>query len=195
MDINRKIFFAALILALTGCGSGTKLADTNGSNGDTGTGTGSGGNNFELETGPIKLSGNFVVGTDSSVTSGPEIIDPNMKLASNYQNGEFLMSWGVDTQKGYIASVYLSDDNALNPDQDVEIYTGNCGNVAGLTCHTDTGLNCHFTTDNKLYCDDHKPVDITSHLTSLPADKYLIIRACNALATSCDTSAIPVIFR
>jgi hypothetical protein len=151
----------------------------------------------------LTLAGCFGGGDDLEVKqldvngSSAELEDGRVTIDSAIDNGEFELVWKVDDDNasGYTASFYLSHNNDLDEDHDIEFYTVYCGEF-GRCDHDDrNNEDCWFDNNLEMVCedDDDPETDIDELIEALPEDLFIIIEACNS--ADCDTEAVPVRLR
>jgi hypothetical protein len=129
--------------------------------------------------------------------SSDELEEGRVTIDSAINNGEFELVWKVDDDNasGYGATFYLSVNNDLDDDHDIDFYYVYCSEF-GRCDHDDTNdEDCWFDNDNEMVCedDDNPETEVDALIDALPEDLYIIIEACNS--ADCDTEAVPIRLR
>lgn len=145
-----------MILALTGCGGSSSSANSGGTSGNGGT-------PYELTT--LKVSpASFTPGTPS-----------------------FSITFNVDNPNSpYDIHFFLSADDTLST-SDTEILTGECGALdddCGANMHPVT-VDCDYTNSLELSCAGTAPIDLSTFLTTIPKDAFLIVKTCDITSINC----------
>ena len=112
-------------------------------------------------------------------------------------SGKFTAKWDVTT-RGLSpdpttlswVKFYVSKDKVYDSGVDIEIYQD-------FNANKTRTVPCAFSSDNVMTCGTFfvQPVDLTTWLTSLPLDAYILARSCINLGTSCDTESVLVTFQ
>jgi len=172
---------ALLIITLTAC---------SGSDGETP------GSKPELGTSPeitATISSYTITGTDTHTPPNPAPIDANIS------SGNFIIEWNANDAVGNVGQtkLYLSADDTLTTASDVEFFSSLCGIFNDCDENGDAALGCTFTTANLLSCSTDPAIDITTFLTGLPMQAYIILEACKNpwLPADCVNQAAFVEFR
>ncbi|MEC4685408.1 MAG: hypothetical protein VST71_06725 [Nitrospirota bacterium] len=151
------------------------------------TACGNGGNDGE-ESSSIKITSYSVEGTSPAS-------DGVVPINSIVNDGVFKVSWSVSSDDIYHIELYLSNDDELSRDTDVDFFGRNCGSIS-TACKQNGSVDCRFTTQNKISCGTisiyNPEKDITPFLDQIPKAAYLIMEACNALFDSCETASVQV---
>jgi hypothetical protein len=119
---------------------------------------------------------------------------------SPYQdNGVFSLAWSVASSDPYHITLYVSTDALLQTTVDRQLFSQNCGAASLYACHSQATATCQFDTMNRVTCSlpasQPQVTDLTSFLTSLPQQAYIILRACDGLFGSCMDAAVSVEFQ
>ena len=118
-------------------------------------------------------------------------VDPSIN------NGGFTAKWevitmGLSPDPSTLSHVkfYVSTDKVYDSGVDIEIYQD-------FNANKTRTVPCTFASDNVMTCGTFfvQPVDLTTWLTSLPLDAYILARSCINLVTSCDTESVLVTFQ
>lgn len=170
---------AILLGLLTACGSGG------------GSGGGSSQQSAFNPGAPVTLNSFTVTGTSAAV-NGVAPISPGVN------SGQFSFDWNITGNASFTTSVVVSADNVYDEGSDIGI-AGGCGKTSIVdSCHVSTTINCTFNNSNIMTCNDpgggtFPARDLTTFLSSgVPKSAYLVIRACDALMTSCPTMSAPI---
>jgi len=138
---------------------------------------------------PVTINSFTVVGTSPSI-AGVAPISPAIN------SGRFTINWNVVGNSNYIVNVALSADNVYD-NADLFIGSG-CGKVSVSDgCRINGTLTCTFSNANVMACSDaittYAPQLLTTFLSGgVPKNAYIVVRACNAVFTSCPTSVVPI---
>ena len=148
-------------------------------------------NGVQNTPGAISITNFEIVGTSATIGD----YTPIYALENN---GDFSVDWAVlsnDSVPFYSAELYISEDGAFSTN-DTIFYTVNCGKDANtFACQeTVSDLNCNFSTSNILKCGSDAGIDITSDVSPLPSQKYILLRVCNNVGQQCRNNAIKVEF-
>ena len=139
----------------------------------------------------LKVKQFEVNGSTAELDEGRVVIDPAI------DNGKFELVWKVDDDDaaGYNAYFYVSVNDDLDEDHDIEFYNVYCGEF-GRCDHDDRNdEDCWFDNSNDMVCedDDDPETEIDELIGQSPQDLYIIIEACNSV--DCDTEVVPVRLR
>ncbi len=107
--------------------------------------------------------------------------DQQMGINAGISNGEFDIYYSISKQAYYVS---LSVNDKSISDGGISFYSGTCGYSA---CAVD--LTCRFTNTMNMSCGNIGPgnqeVDVSSMVTAIPMDAYIILQACNLEYTIC----------
>jgi len=174
-----KIFSLFLLASfLTACGVGTST-----------------------DPGNSPLTDTTTINSFTVTGSGPAVAG-KIPLNPAINNGAFTVDWNIDSSDPYHVDLYMSSDNQLNRLSDDQLLTRNCGSTSLVyNCSKTAHIDCSFNSSNVLACgtaSDQMVVkgrDLTAYLDTIPKTSWLLIEACNALMSSCKTSAVEIEFQ
>ncbi len=176
MKIIRITFFAALSVLIIACGGGDDS-------------TSSGGGSIVVEEKTVINS--FTVTGSAAPIGG---ITP---INAGVSGGEFAIDWDIESTTVYNFRLLVSDNNTYEVLDDLEIFALSCGPVATtFNCNQTGHFDCRFNNSNEMSCGVVAPgnlaEDLTSFLTALPANAFLIAQACNSLAEDCEIAPVAI---
>lgn len=131
-----------------------------------------------------------VVGTSASDAAGVAPISPTVN------GGAFTVKWSaskpVDIQ---VVSFFISPDDTLS-DTDILFFKRKCGGVLGCASAENVS-DCSFANSGKIACagGDVDGASLTTFLTTIPRDGFLIARTCDISGFTCDVKKAPVQFQ
>lgn len=115
----------------------------------------------------------------------------DLALSPYYYDGQFEVSWVVNSLEDYSVHLWVNDRPGLN--QALLIQSQICGQ--GLWCDQSGRLVCEYTSDLYLNCDaDLAPVDIAPLFTQVPQRLYLLLEVCDRNSSYCEYDYYPVTF-
>ena len=128
-----------------------------------------------------KINSFSIVDSFNQTTSDP---DTQLQINAGVLGGEFGVSYDINEEAYYI-SLGLNDTNVSNGS--VIFYNNTCGNSRCIA-----NITCRFTNSVAMSCGviglGNPEVDVSSIVTAIPMDAYLIIRACNSENSMCSES-------
>lgn len=135
-----------------------------------------------------------------SSTSSAGLSDSAVIIDPAIDEGAFNIHWDIDSSDPYHIELYLSEDSQLSKSSDVNFFGQNCSSASSIfNCSSVGDFDCRFTSENKISCGTISAANnektVTSFMTTLPKDAYIIIEACNGLFDSCAVSASQVVFQ
>lgn len=172
MNLFRPFSVALLVTALSACGGGGGGDDSR----------------------PAATTHTNTVIHSFSVT-GSDTDGDVTAINAGINEGAFSFRWNLSSDSLYHVDLYLSADTVANNSGDRKIFSRNC-NVELSDCQSFSAeYPCNFTTENNMVCG--KPGNITntnvsSFVTTLPVDGYLVLKACNGLFDSCDEKSVKI---
>ncbi len=114
--------------------------------------------------------------------------DQQMGINAGVSNGEYDVYYSVSREAYYVS---LSVNDKSISDGGISFYNSTCGYSA---CAVD--LNCRFTNAINMSCGNIGPsnqeVDVSSIVTAIPMDAYIILEVCNSEYTICAQQYQPV---
>lgn len=176
MQIFRIAFYGLLSLLIIACGGGS-----DGSNSGDGT--------IVVEEKTVINS--FTVAGSAAPTSGVTPINAGVS------GGSFTIDWDIESTTVYNFSLFVSNNNTYEVPDDPEIFSLSCGPVAAtFNCNQSGHFDCRFNNSNEMSCGVVAPgnsaEDLTSFLSALPANVFLIAQACNSLAEDCQIAPVAI---
>jgi hypothetical protein len=127
-------------------------------------------------------------------------------IETRVNRGRFTLRFTLaEDNDNYTASIAVSTDTEFDPDDFTDpIIARGCGKISITDgCTPDVTFHCTYTLDNANYvttCVDDAGLSTSRDLTaffsgrSYPTNAYLLVRACNALFTRCDTKRVLAFF-
>ncbi len=111
-------------------------------------------------------------------TSDP---DTQLQINGGISGGEFEVDYIV-SQEGYYVSLSLNDRSVSGGG--ITFFNSVCGSSS-----CSVNITCRFTNDMKMSCGNIGPsnqeVDVSSMVTAIPMDAYIILEVCNFEYTIC----------
>ncbi len=175
MHISRIAFFGLLPLLIIACGGSDS--------------TSSGGGTIVVDEKTVINS--FTVTGSAAPTGGVTPINASVS------GGNFTIDWDIESTPVYNFRLFVSNNNTYEVLDDPKIFALSCGPVAAtFNCNQTGHFDCHFNSSNEMSCGVVAPgnfaEDLTSFLTALPANVFLIARACNSLAEDCEIEPVAI---
>ena len=135
-----------------------------------------------------------------SSTSSAGLSDSSVVINPAIDEGAFKIQWNIDSSDPYHIELYLSEDSQLSKSSDVNFFGQNCSSASAIFNCTSVGdFDCRFTSENKISCGTisaaNREQNVTSFMTTLPKEAFIIIEACNGLFDSCEESVSQVVFQ
>ena len=132
-----------------------------------------------------------------TISSGGSNLNGAEQINASVNGGEFTTDWSVTAATDpYHSRLYVSADATLSTNTDVQFFGVNCGSGMLHGCNSTASFTCRFTTQNHISCGVLNQVnqgeDLTTFLTGLPEEVYILHQACDGLFSSCVTRAIKV---
>ena len=110
--------------------------------------------------------------------------DDVAEINATINAGEFNLVMELENDAFYVD--FMLNDQEIS-DGAISFYNDNCGSGA-----CSVSITCRFTTELKMSCGNIGPdypgnpeTDVSSLVTALPMDAYLIVKVCNATHTNC----------
>lgn len=135
-----------------------------------------------------------------SSTSSAGLNDSSVVIDPAIDDGAFNIQWNISSSDPYHIELYLSEDAQLSKSSDVNFFGQNCSSSSTIfNCSSVGDFDCRFTSENKISCGTISPANkehnVTTFMTTLPKEAFIIIEACNGLFDSCAESASSVVFQ
>ena len=141
--------------------------------------------NFEEDETDVSTIPNInsfsIVDSFNQTTGDP---DNQLQINAGVLGGEFGVSYDINEEAYYI-SLGLNDTNVSNGS--VIFYNNTCGNSRCIA-----NITCRFTNSVAMSCGvigvGNPDVDVSSIVTAIPMDAYLILQVCNSDHSTCSES-------
>lgn len=129
---------------------------------------------------PVMLT--FDIAGQNDEDSEIAIIDPFV------ESGEFTVTYSVDEPGDpHTVHMYFSTDNDIS-DSDIHFNQFSCifsGDLCANTIHHHD-IECSFDTSNVISCNGAEGEDISTKLTALPFEGFIVAQACDVSGLNCD---------
>lgn len=152
MKVAHTLLFVTFAALVSACGS-----DSDG--------------NSSPATGGIEFDTLEVIGT-----SDPTVPTDPPPIAANENDGVFRILWESESQERYTASLYVSDDQTPNNEDDVLIAQLSCN--SGGVCGVSTDMSCQYRSDNSVSCAGQN-ADLTDWFDALPQRGSIVLLSTN----------------
>ena len=141
--------------------------------------------NFEEDETDVSTIPNInsfsIVDSFNQTTGDP---DNQLQINAGVLGGEFGVSYDIN-EEAYYVSLGLNDTNVSNGS--VIFYNNTCGNSRCIA-----NITCRFTNSVAMSCGvigvGNPDVDVSSIVTAIPMDAYLILQVCNSDHSTCSES-------
>ncbi len=137
--------------------------------------------NVSSDSDDLEINSLFFV---DSYQQTSENYDSPVQINATIASGEFDITYDV-SEENYYMNLILNDEEMS--DGGTSFYNDLC---RSSLCPTT--LTCRFTTELKMSCEDigidypgNPEVDISSLITALPTDAYIVFKLCNVEQTKC----------
>jgi hypothetical protein len=127
-------------------------------------------------------SNNNLIITHDVIGTGVDVATDVAPIDANTNSGNFSLEWSLyDQSKRYKMNAYVSENETLS-NSDPQFLEFTCSTTSGA-CNTADPfqLSCSFDTSNNIDCAGNalEPVDLTSFLSSLPINAYILLESCD----------------
>lgn len=172
MDLLKKLSFALMVSSLAACG---------------------GGGGEEAPTASTNTPSDTVINAFS--VTGSSTNGDVTEISAGINEGAFTFRWALTAETLHHVNLYLSEDAIADDAKDKKIFSRNC-NVTLSDCQSfSQEYPCKFTTLNRMECGRTGNIiatNVSTFVTALPKDGYLVLKACNGLANKCDEAAVKI---
>lgn len=174
MNLRKKLSLALLVSTLAACGGGggedAPAASTNTPS------------NTDTVINAFSVTGSSSNGDVTEINAG-------------INGGAFTFRWDLTAETLHHVNLYLSEDAIADDSKDKKIFSRNC-NVTLSDCQSfSQEYPCKFTTQNRMECGRTGNIiatNVSTFVTALPKDGYLVLKACNGLFNKCDEAAVKI---
>lgn len=132
-----------------------------------------------------------LIGSDGN--GGQTSVDPYL------DEGEFGFTWeNMDFRTPYRIKTFVSSDSQLT-DDDILFLSLDCTQEGSFTCgpnNSSPGTSCVFSSTHEIACDGlEENYDISSLITELPIQLFIVLESCHAISNECSTLAAELVFQ